>query len=496
MAETQQIFLEPCADDLAREHFQRTVREGVSIRTLDNFTDKEFDTETVPVWGTNVGSWESIRKGDYVLFYQDKKYIATGKVDQKEPNEPLAEELWPDLSGDHLTEKIIYFSEVYEISLPTDEYARLAGYQLDHNPPRFNKSGEAALAKIRTQFGSIPDYIESITDSKLFLSAIPDGKIQEFNETVQHPVTLWDEEDDDLHNRFAQVVQNPPIGLLEAAEAEQESRIWSSPDTPPVRRAFKELEPGDVILFYHDNEYIASGRVGRTFENQAFADELRGGSVSPLLYTVRDFHEFSVGPERIKEDIGYDAVPDDELEKVEDRVLAELLEEYTTVEAFLRDVRGEPIIRTTQPPRQSSSPRVDEQEKAGDLQPPKTVETQISRVIRNTSLVKELKQKYDYECQVCEKARKRSPQEKYAEGHHLHPLGESGPDRERNILILCPNHHADFDYGMIEVDPQTLEVTHAYDDDLTGTQLTVHPDHDLAKEYLRYHNQNQVKFRP
>lgn len=134
---------------------------------------------------------------------------------------------------------------------------------------------------------------------------------------------------------------------------------------------------------------------------------------------------------------------------------------------------------------------VDQTERASDLKPPDRVETKISRVIRNTTLTRQLKQLYDSRCQVCGDQRKHSASTTYAEAHHIQPLGGSpaGPDSEENILILCPNHHADFDYGMIKIDPETLMISHQYDDEVDGSTLTVHEDHDLSREFIKYHNQ-------
>jgi 5-methylcytosine-specific restriction protein A len=84
----------------------------------------------------------------------------------------------------------------------------------------------------------------------------------------------------------------------------------------------------------------------------------------------------------------------------------------------------------------------------------------------------------------------------YAEGHHLRPLGRphEGPDTPENLVVLCPNHHADFDYGLVSVDPGSLTVAHAYEPRLSGTTLTVDGDHPLAPEHLAYHNREIADF--
>lgn len=142
----------------------------------------------------------------------------------------------------------------------------------------------------------------------------------------------------------------------------------------------------------------------------------------------------------------------------------------------------------------SEAPDVDEE--SADLNPPQRTETEVSRIIRNTALVKELKRRYSYTCQVCGDRRRQHPNNPYAEAHHIKPLGDphNGPDDETNILILCPNHHADFDYGMIAVDPEDLTINHPYDDQVNDTQLNAH--HEVAAKFLTYHNENISSIKP
>jgi hypothetical protein len=134
--------------------------------------------------------------------------------------------------------------------------------------------------------------------------------------------------------------------------------------------------------------------------------------------------------------------------------------------------------------------KADDEERAADFVAPDRTQTATSRIIRNTELVDDLKEQYDYTCQVCGENRYRGEGIGYAEGHHLRPLGRphNGPDIASNILILCPNCHADFDYGMLKLDPDSLRVQHGYDGEIDGTHLEVADDHELDVEFVEYHN--------
>ena len=137
---------------------------------------------------------------------------------------------------------------------------------------------------------------------------------------------------------------------------------------------------------------------------------------------------------------------------------------------------------------------VEEDSQPADYEQPDRTRTESTRPIRDTTLTREVKETYDDVCMVCGDTRLKAPSDTYSEAHHLKPLGRphEGPDNRRNILVLCPNHHADFDYGMIRVDPMSLEITHTQSD-TDGSTLEVAPDHDIDEEFLRYHNEQIAK---
>lgn len=112
----------------------------------------------------------------------------------------------------------------------------------------------------------------------------------------------------------------------------------------------------------------------------------------------------------------------------------------------------------------------------------------VDRRYRDETLVQELKQRYGNECQICGTRRQKGTTAGYSEVHHIKPLGlpHDGPDKRGNLLVLCPNHHSDFDYGAIEVDPSTLKLNHLYEASISGTELDVR--HSVDSAMFRYHN--------
>ena len=106
---------------------------------------------------------------------------------------------------------------------------------------------------------------------------------------------------------------------------------------------------------------------------------------------------------------------------------------------------------------------------------PERITTTISRVARDTGRSKLVKVIHNYECQICGYALTLPDGSRYAEGHHVQPLGSphDGPDELGNIMCVCPNHHAACDLGAIRL--VMGELRHA-------------DGHDIDQRYVDYHN--------
>lgn len=122
---------------------------------------------------------------------------------------------------------------------------------------------------------------------------------------------------------------------------------------------------------------------------------------------------------------------------------------------------------------------------------PVRVETRTQRIIRDTEMVRNLKKEYDYKCQICGKTITLPNGKKYVEGHHLKKLGgvHLGPDVRGNIIILCPYHHAEFDYGVIGINSSTKKIVHIDENNEWNDKELAYGREDLEVEYLEYHMQ-------
>jgi putative restriction endonuclease len=111
-------------------------------------------------------------------------------------------------------------------------------------------------------------------------------------------------------------------------------------------------------------------------------------------------------------------------------------------------------------------------------------EATVSRLIRDTSITRQVKNLHGSRCQVCGE-RLATPASFYAEAAHVQPLGapHHGPDVLGNVLCLCPNHHTLFDFGSFSI---------ADDLSLLGLpgHLRLHAAHRPDLAHLAYHRQH------
>jgi len=114
--------------------------------------------------------------------------------------------------------------------------------------------------------------------------------------------------------------------------------------------------------------------------------------------------------------------------------------------------------------------------------------TNIEGFVRN-SKVKNLKKLYDNQCQILQcnfklkYVNKNNKKSSYSEVHHYNPLNNEGDDDYDNMIVLCPNHHSEFDFrvkfihsdGTTIIDRQGIE---------TGETIKFSKNHKLSKKNI------------
>lgn len=91
---------------------------------------------------------------------------------------------------------------------------------------------------------------------------------------------------------------------------------------------------------------------------------------------------------------------------------------------------------------------------------PERVLSVVERTVRgDTQLVKALKELCEFRCQFpgCKVRIPKRDGGFYIEVAHIQATSKGGRSTIGNLLVLCPNHHTEFDYGNLEIAEQTVD---------------------------------------
>ncbi len=130
-----------------------------------------------------------------------------------------------------------------------------------------------------------------------------------------------------------------------------------------------------------------------------------------------------------------------------------------------------------------------DQEESDDV-----VERQMRRQLvqkRDRKKTAALKQHYDNTCQFCGTRLQIAEDRFYSEAAHIRGLGKphNGPDKASNMLVLCPNHHLQFDRGVLRLRKVGIDYrirSKTPGDPLNGSTITL--KHTLDDDCVKYHH--------
>jgi hypothetical protein len=229
---------------------------------------------------------------------------------------------------------------------------------------------------------------------------------------------------------------------------------------------FRQLDKGDILLMYENGAgVVAVGRVTERWDGVQHKER-------PQYYTVEEMATLTGGPYEYRIPVGWSDQSGNPI------TLADLRKHLHSA-AFRPRGTVRRIVKHRVEIERIAEKRLATPEPtrlAADLEaPPPRIETTTYRVLRDTEVALRVKKLHDYECQVCGHVIALSNGRRYAEAHHIRPLGRQhhGPDVAGNILCVCPNHHAELDLGVSAIVLSSLRSTRG---------------HVLDPQYIDYHN--------
>ncbi len=129
-----------------------------------------------------------------------------------------------------------------------------------------------------------------------------------------------------------------------------------------------------------------------------------------------------------------------------------------------------------------------DQEESDEVVERHTVQVQQQKRDRKTAA--RLKRLYRNECMICGVRLQVAEEQYYSEAAHIRPLGKphDGPDKPSNMLVLCPNHHLQFDRGVLRLrlTDGTYSVTSRVKND-PNHKKAISLKHDLDADCVGWH---------
>jgi 5-methylcytosine-specific restriction enzyme A len=75
---------------------------------------------------------------------------------------------------------------------------------------------------------------------------------------------------------------------------------------------------------------------------------------------------------------------------------------------------------------------------------------------RDNKTVAQIKFIRNFQCQICNTSILKKDGTKYIEAAHIKAKNQQGRETPDNIILLCPNHHKEFDYSDLKIDEHSI----------------------------------------
>jgi 5-methylcytosine-specific restriction endonuclease McrA len=96
-------------------------------------------------------------------------------------------------------------------------------------------------------------------------------------------------------------------------------------------------------------------------------------------------------------------------------------------------------------------------EKMQNVKPERVEKVILTTIRKDTKIIQAIKEASQFRCQFpyCGKQIAKKNGGFYIEVAHVKPVSQNGQSVLGNLIVLCPNHHKEFDFGDLEITEQT-----------------------------------------
>jgi 5-methylcytosine-specific restriction protein A len=157
------------------------------------------------------------------------------------------------------------------------------------------------------------------------------------------------------------------------------------------------------------------------------------------------------------------------------RAIYEKYRSHITIESETDEEEQVEIIKEIKRQNKSKQELLNELQNTQETEPLR-VEYSGKSYKRENSNIAKIKILRGTKCEICTKSILKKNGTEYIEAAHITPKSKKGGETLDNILLLCPNHHKEFDLGKTEIINRTkLSVTFS----LNGIEKTIKLEPDL-----------------
>jgi len=241
-----------------------------------------------------------------------------------------------------------------------------------------------------------------------------------------------------------------------------------------------ETNKGEIVGIYGDAKILNKCKKTKWngFENNELLSNIVAKKELSLLFPIPlKASKYYKEKERLTGMVGYKYMPIKFAEEIIVDEIKELqkpgirLEEYKKLKKIYSFVTGDKYTLD-----EEADPDLKEQEELlplvekdysreqiikelQDIKPqdPEIVEYKGKQYKRDNMTIVQLKKLRDFKCQICGYTILKKDKSYYIEAAHITEKRQKGPETPDNILILCPNHHKEFDLGDKKIIERTKE---------------------------------------
>lgn len=286
-----------------------------------------------------------------------------------------------------------------------------------------------------------------------YFTACSKNAIKHLNNTIEKKVNL-SQYSNEISDIDYKKMKN--LGLIDGCY------IWGAINGKNNVRRWSNMEIGDDILIYSEGIFKYYGKIAYKFNNKKLAEKLWGkdknNNTWEYMFVINNLVPIKITIDKFNEFFQYNSnfIPQG-YSNINEEQFCSLIKEYTSVDEIIKflnndfatiennikkeiEAIGEKSIEEAV--EEMSDYKFDEYIKSLDTSASIKIIEGIKKVRKyNREIIKELKKRYGYRCQICGQTTIEEYGQSIVEAHHIESFSLTQNNKPENILILCPNHH-------------------------------------------------------